>query len=483
MDEKAHEYLGIMSKPEGKVKLDKDEAVERATYMEIAQLRKLDKAGLQNQIPVFVVEEHCEALLCIHRAMRRGILPLKDICIVHFDAHPDLSLPQNLHPGVVFQPRSLLQKLRETASGIAEWMIPLVFANHVSRIVWVRSPWSRQLADGEYSIQVGVGNRSGKDSQQCLKVDCFAPYFADDGISEYGESMSCKNRETLSLQVVCLHNDGHNETSHQGSGLSTDTPLSIFVPRDSPLILDICLDYFTTLNPFLVALRTALNCDQNNVPVKCGVADRIHLLLHEQERLSPSDCCALIYEVMMRPRHRQASPSRTNTGLVWQKNTWQERVTRSLFKIFMRHALWKTSKEQFLRDRVVQQILATFGSHVFPQFRNTTGVQLMMSFAKMLKQLTPSQIEVVRDYISWCDLPHKVSTQEEVESMIQRMILCLKRLPTFNPLIVTIACSASDGFVPIKDVRHIIANIREALHDCFGKRIQILPEPDVAKYL
>ena len=106
------------------------------TSAQVERLRRLGAPETTHKVPLFLVEEHCEAMLCIHRAMRRGILPLEGISVVHFDAHPDLSLPRDLHPDTVFQPRELLQKLRETVSGIAEWMLPLVFAGHISRIVW-----------------------------------------------------------------------------------------------------------------------------------------------------------------------------------------------------------------------------------------------------------------------------------------------------------------------------------------------------------
>ena len=98
-----------------------------------------------------------------------------------------------------------------------------------------------------------------------------------------------------------------------------------------------------------------------------------------------------------------------------------------------------------------------------------------------MKQLSAEQIESVQSCMIWCDLPHKVSSRTEIDSMLQHMFASLKRLP-FRPSIVTVACSATDGFLPAKDVKWIIQKLMNALREWLGD-IQIMPEPDVAHYL
>ena len=44
-------------------------------------------------VPLSVVEDHDEALVVIYRAIGSKKLPLSGICLVHFDAHPDLLSP------------------------------------------------------------------------------------------------------------------------------------------------------------------------------------------------------------------------------------------------------------------------------------------------------------------------------------------------------------------------------------------------------
>ena len=43
------------------------------------------------RMPVYVVDEHDEALACIHNALRSRILPW-EFRLVHLDAHPDLTV-------------------------------------------------------------------------------------------------------------------------------------------------------------------------------------------------------------------------------------------------------------------------------------------------------------------------------------------------------------------------------------------------------
>ena len=102
------------------------------------------------KLPVFVVEDHNEALSAIYRGLRTGLLSFTGIGILHFDSHPDLAVPSNLSAGVsLSDPEEVLHLLRNESGGIAEWIIPCVFAGHVNEVVWVRPPWGNQLEDGQ----------------------------------------------------------------------------------------------------------------------------------------------------------------------------------------------------------------------------------------------------------------------------------------------------------------------------------------------
>jgi hypothetical protein len=148
----------------------------------------------------------------------------------------------------------------------------------------------------------------------------------------------------------------------------------------------------------------------------------------------------------------------------------------------MEHRLWAMDDRELLDNRVVQRILALFGPPVLMQFIATNGADLVILFAKMLRHLSSKQTNAVRSCVAWCDLPHRVSTRAEIESMIQTMMASFKTVPHFHPIIVTVACSATDGFLPVRDVKWIVATLMKALRRYLGD-IQILPESDTAHYL
>ena len=58
---------------------------------EISRQRQMNQSV--NELPVYVVEDHDEALPLIYRAIGSKRLPFENIALVHFDAHPDLLCP------------------------------------------------------------------------------------------------------------------------------------------------------------------------------------------------------------------------------------------------------------------------------------------------------------------------------------------------------------------------------------------------------
>lgn len=108
--------------------------------------RKRNGEQKRNSITCFVVNEHNEALVCIHKAIRRKDLSFHNNLLVHIDSHPDLMIPSNLeNADDIYKPHMLYNLLRASESGIAEFILPLVYADHVNRVAWIRPPWSTQI--------------------------------------------------------------------------------------------------------------------------------------------------------------------------------------------------------------------------------------------------------------------------------------------------------------------------------------------------
>ncbi len=52
-------------------------------------------------------------------------------------------------------------------------MVPLAFNGHVSRVVWVKPPWSHQVPHGSYSLPLGVD-----PATDCVRTSSRLHYYA-----------------------------------------------------------------------------------------------------------------------------------------------------------------------------------------------------------------------------------------------------------------------------------------------------------------
>ncbi|XP_045448945.1 UPF0489 protein C5orf22 homolog [Melitaea cinxia] len=189
----------------------------------------LSKTSLKQfkKIPIYVVEEHNEALQFIYSAIGGKKLPLEGTTLVHLDAHPDMLIDRKLKGKDVRSGRKLLPLLQ-----IENWIVPAAAAGHIGRVVWLRPPWAKQFADGTRVIHVGDHPVTG-----LLRVDSKEPYYMSDALY----SAQLKNKRKFLLTVAEL--SGVDEERIKGISQDIDV--------DEPYVLDIDLDFFSTANPFI----------------------------------------------------------------------------------------------------------------------------------------------------------------------------------------------------------------------------------------
>ncbi|CAI5740798.1 unnamed protein product [Peronospora farinosa] len=105
-----------------------------------------------------IVDDHHHCLPDIHLAIRQRRLSFSNIHVVHVDAHPDLSFPPAIETDTIFDPETLYNILDDSVAGIAEFLLPLVYAGHVTQITWLKPSWSMQIPIGSFK-QVVIGKR------------------------------------------------------------------------------------------------------------------------------------------------------------------------------------------------------------------------------------------------------------------------------------------------------------------------------------
>ena len=184
-----------------------------------------------------IVEDHNHVLEHIHSAIRSKSLPFSALRMLHFDSHPDLACSPSIDPDLIFNPRELYEALDTSPGGIAEWILPLVYGKHLSHVYWVKNIWSHQIESGDYDLFVvkqqhnalmKVGNRTNAELPYYVDDSSFVKLLTNPPSSKYS------NKVEFNLRV--------GTTTH---GIM---PENLFT---TPWILDICLDYFAVLNPFL----------------------------------------------------------------------------------------------------------------------------------------------------------------------------------------------------------------------------------------
>ena len=111
--------------------------------------------------------------------MNKTLLTHK-IRLIHFDAHPDLSLPSNGSCINDWKDPIKLNEILNSQKGISEFIIPLIANGILYDIAWIRSPWSNQIEDDEVTVTIFDVWCETNQSYIPSTTHC-SPYFIDDG--------------------------------------------------------------------------------------------------------------------------------------------------------------------------------------------------------------------------------------------------------------------------------------------------------------
>jgi len=85
----------------------------------------------------------------IYRAIGSRHLPFTGTVLVHFDAHPDLLLP-DVQADECYNKEILFEVI-----SIGDWILPAVYASHLFAIIWYKMDWASQNPSGYFTLGVG----------------------------------------------------------------------------------------------------------------------------------------------------------------------------------------------------------------------------------------------------------------------------------------------------------------------------------------
>uniref|UniRef100_A0A8B9KX81 Chromosome 5 open reading frame 22 n=1 Tax=Astyanax mexicanus TaxID=7994 RepID=A0A8B9KX81_ASTMX len=155
-----------------------------------------------SKLPVWIVEDHHEVVPHIYRAIASRHLPLSGVKMVHLDSHPDLLISVNMSAKTVFDKEALFSEL-----SIENWIMPMVFAGHVSHVAWLHPYWAQQIKEGEHYMCVGKDKSTGT-----IRVTSTDDYFLSDAL--YVPTDQLEDSKPLHLRVVNVDPVGTSHSSH-----------------------------------------------------------------------------------------------------------------------------------------------------------------------------------------------------------------------------------------------------------------------------
>ncbi|XP_022617541.1 UPF0489 protein C5orf22 homolog isoform X2 [Seriola dumerili] len=421
------------------------------------------------ELPVWIVEDHHDVVHHIYRAIASRHLPAKNIKMVHLDSHPDLLIPVNMSADTVFDKEKLLSEL-----SIENWIMPMVYAGHVSCVAWLHPYWAQQIREGEHRMAVGRDS-----STTTIRVTSTDNYFLSDGLYVCEEQL--ENSKPLRLNVVKVNpvKPGHSSLTEKkteddiqrwftkrqrtesnrageascseplstatdtqqpaegsnvnheqwgngkGSGLDDDEDegstnyvvkgISAFLVETEPYILDIDLDFFSCKNPFKE--------------------------LYTQEEYT-----------ILKELYSFRGP-----GPDAEQEELDECVDHRIHQL--------EDLEAAFAD-----LLEDDGEETVTRWSSNPGMASLAQLVCSLKSRNPSpDYEMVHQAGLTCDsveLPHHISTDEEIDRLISAVQLFLTPLP--KPTLVTMSRSSLDEYCPVEQVDSVQSRVLAVLEALYG---------------
>ncbi|XP_062473680.1 UPF0489 protein C5orf22 homolog isoform X2 [Pezoporus occidentalis] len=392
-------------------------------------------------LPVWVVEDHQDVLPFIYRAIGSKHLPGSNITFVHLDSHPDLLIPVNMPADTVYDKEALFSEL-----SIENWIMPAVYAGHISQVVWLHPPWAQQISEGKHNFLIG------KDvSTTTIRVTGTDNYFLSDGL--YVPADQLENQKPLNLHVILINpTEASNNWEENGEvasakrlKLNTDDTASTASASSS---VAPNLDYSTTnVKKKEVQNTSALNRTET---LECSASGSL--------RKSESPIRNVVKDVCQVLKKGDAYVLDIDLDFFSVKNPFKEMYTQTEYELLQELYSFKkphrNATEEGLLDCVenrvhqLEDLEAAFADlcdsddeETVQKWASYPGMKPLVQLVHSLKtRMESPDYEMVHQAGLTCDymeLPHHVSTEEEIEGLIKSIKVLLKDMP--KPTLVTIA--------------------------------------------
>ncbi|XP_064455104.1 UPF0489 protein C5orf22 homolog [Ornithodoros turicata] len=448
----------------------------------------MQSAKMSKGLPVVVVEYHHHALPHMYRMIGRKKLPFSGNLLIHLDSHPDLVMPPALDPALLNDAQHVYD-----ATSIESWILPAVLAGHVSRVVWVRPPWSDQIPDGTHRFLVGT--RSGR-----AKVSCAESYFLSECMWSPEEELQDPHELSLTVQTL-------EEESVQGTWIKS------FVGRS--YVLDVDLDFYSTQDPFALMFTAeqdkmlqelyhmempldrsqgTLERVQHRREVQLNALKSSLLKMIDGKEENTNEIESLSEELTEKDRallQRLGESLRewTSSRKIFAEGKAKTLLTEPKFfpiPCYVQHSCstnhTRRHRQHPFLSSATEYLVAVSQDipHDFSAPLNTYAKIHLQNVSKQMLNLSfnsppvgvPLTAELVHDAGCSRDrdssLPHHPSSRKEMNSLLRSTERFLQRLPA-PPTLVTVSRSAQDDYCPAEDVQYLQDSLLEMLQRLYGQ--------------
>ncbi|XP_060098995.1 UPF0489 protein C5orf22 homolog [Heteronotia binoei] len=424
------------------------------------------------ELPVWVVEDHHDVLPFIYRAIGSKHLPASNISFVHLDSHPDLLIPVNMPADTVFDKETLFSEI-----SIENWIMPAVYAGHFSQVLWLHPPWAQQIEEGTHHFLVGKDT-----STTTIRVTSTEGYFLSDGL--YVPADQLENQKPLNLSVL-LVNPTKPSASREGSSASSAKRLRLSDDTRDAAIASSSTD-----------TEVLLPCGSSDAqPEALGTSAQAQETA-EDFQSSPASCSfgshscqttELIKDVLQALQKDAAYVLDIDLDFFSVKNPFKEIYTQEEYKLLQELYNFKkpnrNASEEDLLDCVenrihqLEDLEAAFADlcdddsdEILERWALNPGMTPLIPLVHSLKnRMRTPNYELTHQAGLTCDyseIPHHVSTEEEIEDLVEAVKHLLRNLP--KPTLVTIARSSWDDYCPADQVELIQEKVLSGLRSIYG---------------
>ncbi|KGL92413.1 UPF0489 protein C5orf22, partial [Charadrius vociferus] len=406
----------------------------------------------------------------IYRAIGSKHLPASNISFVHLDSHPDLLIPVNMPADTVFDKETLFSEL-----SIENWIMPAVYAGHISQVVWLHPPWAQQISEGKHHFLIG------KDiSTTTIRVTGTDHYFLSDGL--YVPADQLENQKPLNLHVILINpTEASNSQEENGEvasakrlKLNTDDTASTAFASSSVAPGEV--DHST---PSLKKKEVQNASAPNKAETLSGCS--------ASSSLSEYSIREVVKDVCQVLQKGDAYVLDIDLDFFSVKNPFKEMYTQTEYELLQELYNFKkphrNATEEGLLDCVenrvhqLEDLEAAFADlcdnddeETLQKWASYPGMKPLVQLVHSLKtRMESPDYEMVHQAGLTCDyveLPHHVSTEKEIEGLIQSIKVLLKDMP--KPTLVTVARSSLDDYCPSEQVDTIQEKVLNLLRSLYG---------------